>query len=330
MDPRKIIKPFSGLLSLPASIRYSGENLIFPFYHAVTNEVPAHLKHLYRVKTIEEFQKDLDFLTKYFNPLSPAVLLNGSGSARISEPSFILSFDDGLREVKEVIAPLLKERGLSAIFFLNNEFINNKDLFFRYKASILVENLDLLKQGITRRAEIGALLKRKDPDIKWIIKKILSIGYANRDLLDSIAVILGVSYSEYLEKNRPYLDDQEIRTLIEEGFFIGSHSTDHPYFIELENGQQLQEITESMEGIERMFKPGYGFFAFPFTDQGFDKVLLRHEQVKYDAIFGTSGIKKQTIENYYQRIPMEKSGNVAEDVIKTEYIYFMIKRLFNR
>ncbi|MFW5820773.1 MAG: hypothetical protein ACOCWA_05750, partial [Bacteroidota bacterium] len=106
-DPRHIISFFSHFFDLEKMIKRTRQNTVFPFYHAVNDNPGPHLKYLYPVKSEREFKEDLDKILKHFRPVSPTELFDSE--ARRKNAGFILSFDDGLREVYEIIAPILKE-----------------------------------------------------------------------------------------------------------------------------------------------------------------------------------------------------------------------------
>ncbi len=319
--------PFSGLYPLGLMKKKSFINPVLPFYHVVSDVSPAHIRHLYPVKDIQSFKKDINFLLKHFKILSPEDII-GNKIKPGGKPGMILSFDDGLREVKEIIAPLLKEMGLNAIFFLNNNFINNKDLFFRYKASLLVDELmkqNLGAEQVKRMVKIfnsGPIPTVKIPD------KILSVDYHSRKLLDDIADVLSIDFHHFLLNHQPYLNDREINELLKDGFFIGAHSLDHPLFSELSKEKQYEQVKKSMDGIQSAFGINYRFFAFPFTHTGADMEYLLGKDLILDAIFGTSGMKKSEFPDLYQRIPMEKFNCSAEKIIRTEYLYYSLKKFF--
>ncbi len=115
--------------SIPALIKKSGIKIIFPFYHSVSDEDVVHIKHLYPSKNIISFINDLDFLLKYFIPLSIDDFLSKNYDP--DQNYFVLSFDDGLRKMFDVVRPILNKKGIPAIFFLNSAFVDNKDLFYR-------------------------------------------------------------------------------------------------------------------------------------------------------------------------------------------------------
>src|SRR3972149_141979 len=112
----------SGLLA-----RCAGNGLIIPYYHMISDQEVLHVKNLYPYKSEKEFTADLDFLLKHFRPVS---LFDVIGLARragsLRSPSFLLTFDDGFREMADVVAPILSRKGVPALFFLGSAFIDNK------------------------------------------------------------------------------------------------------------------------------------------------------------------------------------------------------------
>ncbi len=116
-------------------LKLSGIKTIYPFYHIVSDKPPAHIKHLYPIRTVKQFEKDLDFLQKYF---SASVF-----PVKDNSPQFVLSFDDGLSEVYDTIAPILLKRKISAIFFINSAFVDNRDMFKNYILSLKQKNPEI-------------------------------------------------------------------------------------------------------------------------------------------------------------------------------------------
>ncbi len=122
--------------------KITGKNTIFPFYHIVSNDKVPHVEHLYPIRTTQKFEQDLDFFLNHYTPIEIDDIIDSTLHGKpLKKNSFLLSFDDGLSEVYDIIAPILLRKGIPAIFFINSGFIDNKDLFFRYKASILIEKL---------------------------------------------------------------------------------------------------------------------------------------------------------------------------------------------
>lgn len=138
----KLASPFNYLFSLPLLRKLSGINLVVPVYHTVADIMPDHIKYLYPIKNTTVFRQDLNTLLKYYQPATIQELIkHAEEGTEPDKPIFHLTFDDGLSEFYSVIAPILKEKGIQATCFLNNDFIDNKKLFFRFKESILVDRL---------------------------------------------------------------------------------------------------------------------------------------------------------------------------------------------
>lgn len=328
---RKILSLASPVFPLKPMISATRQQTIFPVYHLVSDERPEHIIHLYKIRTAKEFQADLETLCRYYQPLSPEMLSNPEGLVNRGKPGFILTFDDGLREIAEVAEPILSRKGINAIFFLNNAFIDNKNLFFRYKASILC---GLIVKSATEAATARKLAKILDlPDFQKdeVCKKILKITYQQQSKLDETAKVLGYNFNNYLSEVRPYLTTTEIIDLQKKGFYIGAHSVDHPLLGELSGEQIVREVMESVGDVDRRFHPSLKLFAFPFTDAGIQGSvisILINEGIQ--GLFGTAGLKTEDEIRHYQRIPFEGTGNTASTILKTEYLYYIMKSFFGK
>src|SRR3989304_1455349 len=83
------------VIPLPKLINLTGQRLILPMYHTVTDFPPLHVKHLYPVKNKKEFINDLGFFLKYYKPISAAELIKINRQDKAFGNYFHLSFDDG-------------------------------------------------------------------------------------------------------------------------------------------------------------------------------------------------------------------------------------------
>jgi len=130
----------SSILPLSFLKKTSQVSTLLPYHHTVSDRELLHIKHLYAFKSISQFKSDLDYLLKNFVPISPEQLVEKvNRDEQKRDNTFLLTFDDGLRECEEIIAPILKEKGVPAIFFINPAFIDNKELFYRFKISLVIE-----------------------------------------------------------------------------------------------------------------------------------------------------------------------------------------------
>jgi peptidoglycan/xylan/chitin deacetylase (PgdA/CDA1 family) len=315
--------------------KITGHNFISPFYHTVSNYQIPHIKHLYSIRNEKEFERDLDFYLKYFNPITLSEFFTSIKEGNIiKKNSFLLSFDDGLREFEEIVAPILIRKGISATCFLNSNFIDNKNLFYRFKASLIYEKLITEDISVFFKTKLNNWFKDNKLPIKDNWKSIFSINYQNKYLLDELATILEIDFQDYLLKKQPYLSSNQIKGLIGKGFTFGAHSIDHPKYLDLDETEQINQTAKSIDEINKKFNIDYKLFSFPFTDYGikksfFNKVFDLKNPIA-DVTFGTAGLKIDVVSKNIQRIPIEIDNCTAEEIIIGEYEYYLAKNLFGK
>ncbi len=306
------------------------QRFVLPFYHVISDKPLAHIKHLYAVKTPKEFIADLDFLCQYYTPVSLEEVVDFVyQNKKLPRNAFFLSFDDGLAECATVIAPILKQKGIAATFFLNSNFVDNKALMFRYKASLLI---DFCSNNSIDSQVLQPFFNSYQLPFTGI-DSFLSVRWQQQSLLDELALHIGLDFQQFLKEKTPYLTSRQIKKMQEEGFNFGSHSCTHPTYFKIPLSQQIQETIDSQLFINKKYQPKQQVFAFPFTDFGvstafFDKIL---EQQKFDLTFGGAGIKGELIKGQLQRIALEGQQNLsAKKILNTAYCYYIIKAFFRK
>ncbi len=315
------MRRFPRLFSLQISRFFSVNSLLnistpvfLPFYHVVSDQKLPYIQN-YNYRNTDEFEKDLDFYLKYFKPVSLQYLVENRHSR---EKVFHLSFDDGLKECTEVIAPILLKKGIPATFFINTSFADNKALFHKYKASLV---LNELKEKVNQEAE--EIMK----DAGFSTENILSLSISQTMILDEVANILSLNFERFMENEKPYLTTNQVLRLKEDGFSIGAHSCNHPEFWKISSGAQLEQVRKSMDWVNKNIKPEIKAFAFPFTDDGVSSTVLQtiKEENICDITFGTAGLKFDTFDFHLQRYPVEAPGDFVQN-IKAEWVYFILRK----
>ncbi|PKF73762.1 polysaccharide deacetylase family protein [Chryseobacterium sp. PMSZPI] len=296
-----------------------------PVYHCVSDENLPHIKHVIRYKNTKQFEEDLDYLTKYFRFVDWQEFKDYmAGSFKPEKKIALLTFDDGFREFYDIVVPILERKGIYACNFINPAFIDNKDLMFRCKASLLVDAVEKNK-NIPDDLFLGEY-KTKEA----LRKHILKINYQQKDTLDLLAEKLEVDFQMYLKEYQPYLGTEELKKLTDKGFGISSHSWDHPKYGDLSLTRQMETTHKTFVYLkENNFL--YESFAFPFTDFGvrndFFEELFKNKEIY--CSFGAAGVKRDSVKKNFQRIPMEMGGS-GERLLKKEIAYFKLKKLVNK
>ncbi len=322
---------FSSSIPLTWLKAVSGQNFISIFYHTVSDQELPHIKHLYRVRGTALFEKDLDYLLKHFTPIGLTELIEAVYyKKKLPQNTFFLSFDDGLAECYHIIAPILKKKGIPATFFLNSDFVDNKGLMFRYKASYLIEVLTKRQISST---QIAPFFKKYQVPFLDLKPGLLSVRWHQEPLLDDIAKAFQIDFNVFLAQQKPYLNQEQISEMIADGFTFGSHSQNHPTYNSIDLASQIEQTLLSQAYLNQHFQLPYQTFAFPFTDSGvskafFDKIL---GEEKFPLTFGGAGLKHEVIKGQLQRFGMETQElSTPQQLIHAEYCYYIIKSIFRK
>ena len=321
----------SKLFSIQQLIEESEQLLFLPFYHTISDKSLPHVEQLYTLKNTTQFKQDLDFLLKHFKPVSIEEVLNHvQHKERITEPSFHLTFDDGMRDCIETIVPILKERNIPASFFINNDFVDNKSLFYRHKISLIIHHLKTNDVSNHQVQDIKETLTNAQLYAVSIIESLKLVKYIQQSVLDNVAIILAIDFEQFLDSEKPYMTSAEIEYLQADGFHIGAHSVDHPYYKDINFEEQIRQTSESLEYVEEHFENDIRSFAFPFSSDMLSKDFFYKMNNQMDISFGTSGLKLDKFDNHLHRFPMEETNYSALTLTRAAYFYYLIKRIMRK
>jgi peptidoglycan/xylan/chitin deacetylase (PgdA/CDA1 family) len=294
---------------------------IMPYYHIVCDDDVAHVKHLYEYKSAKQFTDDLDFLCRHYMPMSMYELLNHvKNSSPIPKRSFVLTFDDGFREMSDIVAPILLKKGINATFFINSAFADNKELCYLNKASLIVEEFkNSWSPGLDKR--LSKILEDNRIDFPDVSSGVLSINYQQRHLLDAMADVMNMDFGRYLSASEPYLTTSQIRKLIHNGFTIGAHSVDHPLYSALSLEDQIKQTIDSVRFVRERYHLRYGLFAFPHSDHNVSRDYFCRiaESGLVDLSFGTAGLIDDSTPKHFQRFSLDNPVETASEVVAFQH-----------
>jgi len=306
----------------------TNQRIIFPFYHAVSDLSPVHLKHLYKVRSVGKFSNDLDFLLKHYTPVSiHDVYDHLKGFRKLPTNAFFISFDDGLSEFKQFAWPVLKQKGIPVALFVNPGFIDNDELFFRFKASILIEHIRTNKKSklLSDATDLLGSMVNSVNDLESFVR---GINYPQQAFLNNLAEYFQIDFAAYKKEYKPYLTKYELVTLKQEGVFIGAHSMDHPLFHQLPEMEQINQLLTSVNWVKSTLNPEISSFSFPFTDFGMPAIFWNKIADKVDITWGTAGMKNEQIKSHLQRIPIEDYYASMDVILRNQYFYYLLKAPF--
>ena len=304
------------------------KSLFMPFYHLISDEEVSHVKHLYKYRRRKQFIQDLDFFSKEYSVIELKDLQNlDATSSQSSKPKLFLSFDDGFREMHEIVAPILKQKGIPATFFINSAFLDNKNFFYRNKASVLIETFS--KGSFPSALEkIQAILSKIGIHHKDDFRSsILAIPYAHKMLLDEIGLTLGINFEEYLTTHSPYMTSDQVRDLIKDGFDVGAHSVDHPPYSQISLEDQFDQTKRSLQALLDNFQLNTKAFAFPFNDAKVSQRFFNEIYQHIDLSFGTYSMSEENHSLHFHRSCMENFPSSAKKITLQHYHKLLFRKL---
>jgi peptidoglycan/xylan/chitin deacetylase (PgdA/CDA1 family) len=303
----------------------SGVSLVVPYYHMVSDIHVPHVHHLYRFRTIAEFTADVEYLMRHFKPVTLGEIVDAlDGKRHFGYPCFHLTFDDGFREMHDIVAPILRRVGAPATFFLNTAFLDGGGLAHHNQLSVLCDQIEMLHPTkAAAKARVESLLSA--PTIGTTLRdRILSIPQAQKALVRSVAEILEVDFDQYVRQMQPYLSSEQVAEMLHSGFTMGAHSHDHPRYADLSLQQQIEQTQVSMELVERRFGTTTRSFAFPYTDEGVEKpffdLAFSETNPLLNVSFGTAGLVAHFHPRNIERVRMEKTTASAARILARQFL----------
>ena len=203
---RNVITRFASKLPLAVLTRSIPRNVIVLMYHAVGDAPAPHLRHLYEYKTPAQFEADLIFVKQHFHlPTWSEFAAGLDKSGRPDRPSLLITFDDGLSECYRFVRPLLLKHQVPCLFFVVKNFIDNRAMFFRHKASLCIEKFEAL-EGLENQRVLNVLAveaKRAQFVASQFAGWMHQLGHVDEPTIDRVCRILAIDVNGHVGRATP-------------------------------------------------------------------------------------------------------------------------------
>jgi peptidoglycan/xylan/chitin deacetylase (PgdA/CDA1 family) len=308
----------------------SGVSLVVPFYHLVSDSYVPHVSPLYPFRSIAEFEADLECFLRGSRPVSLNDIVDAlDGKRALPRSCFHVTFDDGFREVAEIVAPILLRAGVPASFYLTTAFLDGGGMAHHNVLSVLLDRLQAEEaRGKKLSDRVEKLLPAAHDGAKAVRDRMLSIRYVERDRVQALVDAVEVDLGQYVRDVRPHLTSDEVAKLIGQGFAIGAHSHDHPLYSDLSLEEQIAQTRRSLGILDAKFGFRPRAFAFPHNDDHVSDAFFGAVAADpgLDISFGTSGLVAHRNPRNIQRVAIEK-GLPAERILARQFTRAAIHRL---
>jgi peptidoglycan/xylan/chitin deacetylase (PgdA/CDA1 family) len=205
----------------------------------------------------EVFRRHVRYFAQNFDLITAADLAAGTLPPR----PLLITFDDVYRSVIDVAAPILREAGAPAIWFLNPQSVDAE--------TIPLDNLlswAAAEFGLAAVAELLGAKGHTGHGISFLIANYLPRLHYRQvsEIRLSLCTMLGVSEQAFRRESKLFVTAAEIPTLREYGIDVGNHSLSHRFFRGLTPDELTLEIAQSRDMLERISGQRVSQLAVPY------------------------------------------------------------------
>lgn len=256
----------------------------------------------------ENFRAQLQLLKECYNVVSPDEVREWvvDGKA-LPERAVLLTCDDGLRNVLTDMTPILREEGVSCLFFAlgvsaaeNPQMLWYDELYFLMLAGPAGSySFAGMSDGLEMSFELGDRTQRR---AAWwnLVKKLSQYDQPARDSFIGASRVefglpgewnAGSTDSEARRRRFGLLNRNGLRQLVEQGMTVGSHTLNHPMLSQQPSDLAWKETVESRTLLEDAIGKPVWALAYPFGHPGSvaTREMQMAEQAGYQCAFMNVG-----------------------------------------
>ncbi len=277
-----------------AVIRKHRSELMVLCYHGVLERARSDRWSYANCVGRDSFREQLRWLRSVLEPVGLDGLRQWHEGAWTGKKGpLLITFDDGYRNNLTHAAPVLREEGAPALFFLTTGYVGSDRTLWNDEVRIRV--LDWPEEQI-RLPSGGTEAPPPEPSARRALADRIS-GEVKR-----ISAAESEEYLAYLRSRNPLKDVQddpearafltwdEARKLASMGFDVGAHTVEHPILSQTSGGRLVRELRQSKETIERELARPCESMAYPngLPRDMNSQVFLETRRAGYRWAFTTS------------------------------------------
>jgi len=207
----------------------------------------------------EDFSAQLKTLKRYFNVIGiDELCAHVAGEESLPDNAAMITFDDGYLDNLEVAAPILKEHGMRAVFFIATSYIENRRIYWWDRINYLLSQADpgrkQLELSYPSRLRLDLENDRESALQTLLHLMKMQFGLDTERMLDGLAEQLEVPWSLEIERD---LSDgfvmtwDDVRALRAMGMDVQSHTRTHRPLQTVPLKELASELKGSKEDLER-------------------------------------------------------------------------------
>jgi peptidoglycan/xylan/chitin deacetylase (PgdA/CDA1 family) len=275
------------------------------------------------------FAKHMLFLKRHCTFVRPEEYATARGSLR--RPALLLTFDDGLRNNAEVVAPMLRRLHIPAVFFISSRHCEpGKYLWFTYLRML---RLYFPGSGVSLNGSFIPLHGlQREKGLQDLTNRLLGLKPHPQAMYAAIDTQLPrleefVSPSALADECYGMTAEQLYELGNDPLFTVGGHTVDHPYLTRCYPQQVRRQVWENKTWLEHITGRTCNLFAYPLGD--FDRDILEQcRQFKFQQAFATEWCRVRHRQFAIRRVGIYR-GAMALLRIKIRYGHWLPMRLID-
>jgi peptidoglycan/xylan/chitin deacetylase (PgdA/CDA1 family) len=238
--------------------------------------------------TPRRFEAALRFLTTYYTPVRLEDVLTYSGGRGLPPRAVLVTFDDAYASVAESAAPLCRQFGVPAVFFVNAAFLDNQrlapDNLVCYVANVM--GMGAIRSAAQAVCGVGVPELQSLSDV--FTSFLPAISRAEREVfLDALRQSAGISDRGMAKEAGLYLTSEQLRDLASFDFEIGNHTYTHMHCRSLSAEEFGLEVDRNKSELEALSGTKVRSFSQPYgSSADLTRDLAEHlERSGHQAVF---------------------------------------------
>ncbi len=226
-------------------------------YHHIAARADAFTDKLLVTTRPETFSAHLKFYHSHYDVIAPGDLATG----HLPRRPLLITFDDAYRSVCDVAAPILREFGAEALFFINPAAVLDRllptDNLLCFATTVLGQD------EVNRIAGVRPGAAPALPDLLMSVTARLpapDLQRVRQALLDR----LGYTEERLHARSELIMTQDQLANLRSYGLHPGNHTMTHRMLHALSAGELEDEIRRSKDRLEQATGQAVRWFSFPY------------------------------------------------------------------
>jgi len=219
-----------------------------------------------------EFAWQLDYIKSHYNPISLKQLRDWlRDGAPLPPAPVLITFDDGHLNNLRYAAPLLKERGMPAVFFVLAGNLGSKCMTWVEEGYYRL--LFSATKGWNMRSGESLSLATEGDRVSactrfYVFFRALSEADQQLEMAELRRQLPVEENSQQWSERFEFLAPSDLKLLRQHGIEVGGHTLTHPVLSTLEPTTARAEIAECKAKLEEVIGSEIHAFAYPFGNPG--------------------------------------------------------------